>query len=183
MKITILNGNPGSQNAAFDRICIDLTRELEKHDHCVTLLDLKTLTIKPCTGCFGCWVKTPGKCVLDDDIGEVLENYINSRLVLFASPLIMGFPSALFRSVQEKFTPLGIPYMTIIDKEMHHFSRYKTLPRIGVLYEKEDNTDDEDLAILEENYHRTAINVHGKLLVFRDIKTNIRDLVNEINNI
>ena len=23
-------------------------------------------TIRPCIGCFGCWVKTPGQCVIHD---------------------------------------------------------------------------------------------------------------------
>ena len=34
-------------------------------------------TIRPCTGCFGCWIKTPGRCVLPDpyrDMGAYLAN-------------------------------------------------------------------------------------------------------------
>ena len=27
--------------------------------------------IHPCIGCFGCWVKTPGKCVIHDGYKDV----------------------------------------------------------------------------------------------------------------
>jgi len=39
--------------------------------------------IRNCIGCFGCWIKTPGKCVLKDDyqnLGELLSKC--SRLVI-----------------------------------------------------------------------------------------------------
>ena len=34
-------------------------------------IDLSKLKIKNCVGCFGCWVKTPGKCVIRDDATKV----------------------------------------------------------------------------------------------------------------
>ena len=38
----------------------------------LTFFDLSKLKIANCMGCFGCWTKTPGKCVIRDDAVQVL---------------------------------------------------------------------------------------------------------------
>ena len=37
----------------------------------IRLIDLSGLQITNCVGCFGCWTKTPGKCVIRDDAVKV----------------------------------------------------------------------------------------------------------------
>lgn len=34
-------------------------------------VDLSALRIANCVGCFGCWTKTPGRCVIRDDAARV----------------------------------------------------------------------------------------------------------------
>ncbi|TFG71263.1 MAG: flavodoxin family protein, partial [Anaerolineales bacterium] len=71
MKIAILDGNPDSADQAFDRYLVELRNVLSNTGHDVTLLMLRDMDIKYCTGCFGCWVKTPGECVVQDDSAVV----------------------------------------------------------------------------------------------------------------
>lgn len=33
----------------------------------LNFIDLSALHIANCVGCFGCWTKTPGRCVIRDD--------------------------------------------------------------------------------------------------------------------
>jgi multimeric flavodoxin WrbA len=47
-----------------------------------------------CMGCFGCWVKTPGECIIDDMMSKINRNYINSDVVIYLSPIIFGQFSA-----------------------------------------------------------------------------------------
>ena len=37
----------------------------------VEFVDLSKLKISNCVGCFGCWTRTPGKCVIRDDATKV----------------------------------------------------------------------------------------------------------------
>ena len=102
MHITILNGNPDESNQSFDDYLQRLSDALTSDDHGVTVLTLREMDIKYCTGCFGCWVKTPGECVVDDASRDVCRAAIHSDLVLWASPVIMGFYSALLKRAADK---------------------------------------------------------------------------------
>jgi len=101
MKITILNGDPDAKNDVLDNYLKRLSDVLMSGNHTVTIFNLREMHIKYCTGCFRCWTETPGQCVEKDDSGYICREYINSDFVLFASPIITGFTSALLRRAQE----------------------------------------------------------------------------------
>ena len=48
-------------------------------------IDLSQLHIANCVGCFGCWVKTPGKCVIRDDAVRVYPRIAESSRVLYST--------------------------------------------------------------------------------------------------
>ena len=55
-----------------------------------TVIDLSALNISPCLGCFGCWVKTPGKCVIPDDAHKVYPLIAKSENVIYVTRLFHG---------------------------------------------------------------------------------------------
>lgn len=142
---------------------------------------LRDMEVKSCTGCFGCWVKKPGECVFEDDSIAIRKAAINTDLLLFASPLIMGFPSALLKVVQDKMLPLLLPYIDLIDKECHHQRRYEQYPDIGLLYTNMKDADDEEIAIVKEIYDRFAINFHSHVKVFENIENNPEEIAHALN--
>ncbi|RPI95062.1 MAG: hypothetical protein EHM40_04500 [Chloroflexi bacterium] len=161
MKITILNGNPVS--SAFDSYLAQLKSNLEASSHVVAQLDLRDLPLRYCVGCWGCWVKTPGECVSRDASLEMDRAVINADFVLWAAPLKMGFPAALLKMANDKHLPLIHPYMVVAYGETHHLKRYAKYPRLGLLLEKEADTDERDLQIVTDIYCRTAINFKTRL--------------------
>ncbi len=158
MKVTILNGNPDAANGAFDGYLKRLSDELTKDGHAVTVFELREMDIKYCIGCLDCWVKTPGLCVSADEARDVCRAYINSDFVLWASPVVMGFYSALLKKVTDKFIALVCPYATLVEGESHHMARYDSYPLTGLLLEKSAGTDDEDISIISDTHRRTALN-------------------------
>ena len=58
-------------------------------------------------------MRTPGECAKRDDSEVVCRAVITSDLVVLASPLIMGFTSALLKRGIDQFIPLIHPYIEI----------------------------------------------------------------------
>ncbi len=163
MKITILNGNPDHQDIAFDQYLDRLTQVLITGQHQVTQLNLRDLEMQYCIGCFGCWVKTPGECRSADESTQVCRAVLGSDFTLWASPLRMGFPSALLKKAMDKSIPLIHPYIVVDHNEAHHRARYARYPRLGLLLAKEDDTDSDDLRIVADVFSRTALNMKSRL--------------------
>lgn len=136
MKIVILNGNPKPENREFEDYLEKLSSILTEKGNETVILNLREMKINYCTGCYTCWLKTPGICVFKDDGPRILEEYINSDLVLFASPVIMGFVSALLKSVQERLLPLVHPFLCVNDDRMQHVPRYDKYPALALLLDK-----------------------------------------------
>ena len=178
MKITILNGNP--EPAAFDAYLANLKTALEAGGHTVTQLDLRTMPLRYCIGCWGCWVKTPGQCVSQDASIEMDRAVINSDFVLWAAPLKMGFPSELLKRANDKHLPLIHPYAVVDHSEAHHLKRYPSYPRLGLLLEKETGTDARDLQIVTDIYCRTALNFKTRLEFSLTTSIPVSELANRI---
>lgn len=183
MKIAILNGNPNADNVKFDDYLRKLSDSLETSKHTVTTLQLRDMDIKYCVGCFGCWVETPGECVKNDDSRHISREYINSDFVLFASPVIMGFTSALLRKAQEMLLPLLLPYFRFVQNEVQHLSRYEKYPLVGLLLEKGKDTDEEDIKVISDIYQRTAFNSRTSFCFTKLTSDPIEEVADEINRI
>jgi len=131
--------------------------------HAVRRLILRDMDIRDCAGCFDCWVKTPGHCHVDDGSQDVNRAVIRSDLVVFASPVIMGFTSAVLKKANDKLIPLLHPYVDIVEGELHHRKRYDSYPAWGLVLDRGEDADDEDVEIVREIYRRDAINFRTRM--------------------
>lgn len=161
MTITILNGDLSNQSGRFTAKIHSLASQLGEA-HKVHLFNLANMNLHYCTGCWSCWWKTPGECAIKDDGEQIFRAVINSDFIVFASPLIAGFTSAMLKKIQDRLIVLLHPYLEIINGESHHRKRYEKYPEFGVIVDREDDTDLADIAIVRDIYDRLAINFHSK---------------------
>ena len=178
MKITILNGNPDSGMSPF-RTHLESLCNLLEEKHQVEHFKLIDMNIKSCTGCWTCWVKTPGQCIHDDEGEQIFRSVLNSDFYILDSPLRMGFTSALLKTITDRLIVLLHPYIEIQQGECHHKKRYTKYPDFGILYAKEKDTDDEDLKIISDIYDRFAINFHATKRYMKELTRDIKEVRDE----
>ena len=96
MKILVLNGSPKQKSDTF-RMADAFLKGLNKAgEHEVHIINMIEKNIAPCRGCFGCWQKLDGHCVIEDDQNGILDLYRTSDLVIWSFPLYCyGMPSHL----------------------------------------------------------------------------------------
>ncbi len=162
MKILILQGHP-APDGPFDAYIDSLRKAWEDRGATVKTVILREQKITPCTGCFKCWIKTPGRCVLKDDAEAIAQKYIGADYIILATPLILGYFSALMKNALDRSIPLMHPHLEEVDEEIHHRKRYDRYPGIGVLLQREADTDEEDIDIVSEISRRMSINMRTRL--------------------
>jgi len=180
MNILIVNGSP--TESMLDIGITELKALLEKHNHTFDELTLRDMNYSPCRGCFNCWVKNPGKCIFKDDGDILCREIIHSDMVILASPLIMGYPSALIKNALDRIIPLIHPYLEGIDNEAHHMKRYERYPLLGLLLEKEEDTDQDDIDIINEIFTRAAINIRSSIKFITYTDKPIEEVIHAINH-
>jgi multimeric flavodoxin WrbA len=163
MRISVLDGSVRGRDDGLADALTRIEDGLTQRSHTLERMVLADLRIIPCIGCFGCWVKTPGACVVEDDTVEVRRSVIASDLTIVASPLIMGFVSAVTKLTMDKLIPLLHPYFAVVHGETHHRRRYERYPDLGVLLAAGDGSDADDVAITRRLFERFAINFHSRL--------------------
>ena len=101
----------------------------EAHQQPVTLLDVTTIPMGDCIGCFGCWVRTPGLCVLTGDEGNQLCRVVlEAQTVVMVSRITWGGYNASIKTVADRMLPLLHPDFRRVNGEMHHRMRYPQMP-------------------------------------------------------
>lgn len=81
-------------------------------------------TIHNCIGCFGCWIKTPGICVLKDGYQNMGELLSKCDELIIISKCIYGSYSPFIRNVLDRSIPYLLPYFVTKNGETHHRNRY-----------------------------------------------------------
>lgn len=112
MKIFVLNGSPKGEKSNS----LTLTKAFvegmgRKAAAEVEVFSIYQKEIQPCRGCFGCWKATPGKCVIRDDMAEVLEKILEADVIIWSFPLYyFGMPSGA-KAALDRQLPLLLPLM------------------------------------------------------------------------
>lgn len=126
----------------------------------VETIMLRDARVNRCNGCFGCWVKTPGVCVMGDEGREIAQKAISSDMLVLLTPVTFGGYSSELKRVVERLIPLVLPFFMRINGEVHHrprYNRYPALAGFGTLSGPDAEAEELFRAIVRRN----AVNLHS----------------------
>lgn len=122
-------------------------RVLTQKGFVITEKRLEQEELAYCVGCFGCWVKTPGECMMKDAMVEINRTSMASDVVVYLTPVVFGQFSANIKSALDRWIPNILPFfISRPDGSTIHPARYETNPQMVMIGYGDDVTD-EDVAL------------------------------------
>ncbi|MDU0939449.1 MAG: flavodoxin family protein [Clostridiales bacterium] len=110
MNILVLNGSPKNNNSNTMRLTKAFLEGIGPAD--IRQMELSELRIDPCKGCFVCWNKTPGKCVINDDMQEIIKSQLWADLIIWSFPLYYFNVPGILKNMLDRQLPMALPFMT-----------------------------------------------------------------------
>jgi len=164
MKITAFNGAMRGKKSITDIMVQEFLAGAAGAGAEVENVFLVEKKIRHCLGCLSCWIKTPGKCIQKDDMGELLDRYLASDVVVMATPVYVDNVTGLMKDFMDRLIPITDPRFEPDDSgESRHLKRYERYPGIVALSScgYPEQSAFQVLALL---FKRVARNMNGELL-------------------
>jgi len=96
-----------------------------------------------CAGCFGCWIQTPGRCVMPDGYDLTGALLAQCSEVILVSRCCYGSVSPFVKAVLDRGLSYLHPDFEIRRGEMHHKLRYENHLLLSAHLYGENITDEE----------------------------------------
>jgi multimeric flavodoxin WrbA len=107
----------------LDLILTDKELNLSMDVSDLSIINVKNQNIASCVGCFGCWIKTPGRCVIRDDATKIYPLIAKAERMLVISKIFLACYDLPMKRLIERSLPNQQPFIRIYKAETHHVQR------------------------------------------------------------
>lgn len=98
-KVLILSGSP-RKNGNSDILCDEFMKGALSSGNDVTKIRVAEKNVGYCRACYVC--KNSGKCVIDDDMADILQKMIDADVIVLASPVYFYSIDAQLKAVIDR---------------------------------------------------------------------------------
>lgn len=164
MKVRVFNGSPRGERSNTHYMVKEFLKGSEDAGAQVENIFLSEKRFSDCKGCFGCWIKTPGKCVIKDDMGELRKKFMGSDIAVMATPVYVDGVTGIMKRFMDRMIPVVDPHFTKDDNgETRHVPRYEKYPKIVVISNC-GFPDIDHFQVVSHHYRRMSRNMHSEVI-------------------
>ena len=137
------------------------TEHIEKFTNDEDILVNANEISRYCIGCFGCWLKTPGKCIIKDGFENLGQRLSQVSAFILISKATFGSYSSPVKNVLDRSIAYVLPFFEIRNGEMHHGERYHNDLTISALFYGDMSEEEKQTA--ENLVKANAVNLNAAL--------------------
>ena len=141
-----------------------------------TYFDLTNLNINNCIGCFSCWIKTPGKCIIRDDAINIYPILAKSDHLIYISKIKYGGYDSIMKTYLERTIPIQQAFIRLYHNETHHIQRNVAYKKATII--AYGNISDHEKEIFKSLVTRNSHNMNFES--YNVVFTNEEELDNEV---
>ncbi len=164
MNITVFNGSPRAEKGNTHFMVEAFLKGAQEAGAGTENIFLAKKKIRPCLGCFCCWVKTPGACAIQDDMAGLREKYMAADVVVFATPLYVDNVTGIMKNFMDRLVPLADPHFEKDENgQYRHVKGFEKIQKIAVIsncgFPEQDH-----FQVLRLLFRRIARNFHSEII-------------------
>lgn len=141
-------------------------------------IDISKLKIANCLGCFNCWTRTPGKCIIRDDATLVYPLIAKSKNLIYVTKIKFGSYDTPLKTLLERSLPIQQAFIRLYHGEAHHIQRNVEAKNATIVVYGNISREEQDLfkRLVARNSHNMMFENY-KILFIQE-----KDLNNIIKN-
>ncbi len=102
MKIVVINGSPKGEASNTNVMVSAFLKGAQEAGAETENIFLAEKEVKHCKGCFCCWLNTPGQCVIEDDMAEILSVCEGANIFVLATPMYLDNISSMLKAFMDR---------------------------------------------------------------------------------
>jgi multimeric flavodoxin WrbA len=161
MNSILLNGTTGTSDLpAHPAVAPLLLARMRERGWQPVGHELAAMAIAPCRGCFHCWVRTQGRCIVRDDGDRVLADLAWADVVALLTPIRFGGYGYELKKAMDRAIPILLPFFAVRHGEIHHPHRYpvrRRLLAVGLLPQPDAQAE----AVFRQVVARNSLNLNA----------------------
>ena len=113
MNILVINGSPKGEKSNTYQLTSAFLRGIKQKAENVQIRECTVcrMDIKPCLGCFSCWDRTPGRCCIEDDMEQVIQDLLWADITIWSFPLYYFTVPGALKNLIDRQLPMNLPFM------------------------------------------------------------------------